>query len=253
MREILKTLGVLGNPVRLRLRRLLRGQELCVCEFVDALRIPQYAVSRHLRSLRALGLVAARRDWRWMHYRLGSEMNDRGCGGAARAVILKTRARCKATMPLRPRRQQRGGTESAGALTAPADCSILSCAVSFFAGLAHQFCLELPHPLDRRDHFFRGGGWFLHGDARFLLDPIRRGSFHACKPLQGLFHFSLAAPSGHAGDGEYQLFAVSHVILLVVGGSRLVSRILARGRRGRKADSLRRKQRGEGAYPLPPM
>jgi len=89
MREILKTLGVLGNPVRLRLRRLLRGQELCVCEFVDALRIPQYAVSRHLRSLRALGLVAARRDGRWMHYRLGSAVNDRGPAAEVLAVLCR--------------------------------------------------------------------------------------------------------------------------------------------------------------------
>ena len=70
MREILNVLAALGDPVRLRLLRLLRGRELCVCELVDALRMPQYKISRHLRSLRAVGLVKARRDGRWMHYRL---------------------------------------------------------------------------------------------------------------------------------------------------------------------------------------
>ena len=70
MREILNVLAALGDPVRLRLLRLLRGRELCVCELVDALRMPQYKISRHLRSLRAVGLVEARRDGRWMHYRL---------------------------------------------------------------------------------------------------------------------------------------------------------------------------------------
>jgi ArsR family transcriptional regulator len=71
MKDIARVLDVLADPTRLRLLRLLRQQELCVCELVDTLRMPQYKISRHLRSLRAVGLVEARRDGRWMHYRLG--------------------------------------------------------------------------------------------------------------------------------------------------------------------------------------
>ena len=71
MKEIKRHLDALADPTRLRLLRLLRRQELCVCELVDALRMPQYKISRHLRKLRAIGLVEARRDGRWMHYRLG--------------------------------------------------------------------------------------------------------------------------------------------------------------------------------------
>jgi len=89
----------------------------------------------------------------------------------------------------------------------------------FCNGLPCQLRLELPRPLDRRDHLVGRNRRSFESDARFLLDPIRRGTFHACKPLQGLFHFFLAAPSGHPGDGEYQLFAVSHVILLLVSVS----------------------------------
>ena len=89
MNEILRMLDALADPVRLRLLRLLRGRELCVCELVDALRMPQYAISRHLRSLRALGLVAARRDGRWMHYRLGSEANDQGPAAELLAVLCR--------------------------------------------------------------------------------------------------------------------------------------------------------------------
>jgi ArsR family transcriptional regulator, arsenate/arsenite/antimonite-responsive transcriptional repressor len=70
MRQILRILAALADPVRLRALRLLRGRELCVCELMDVLRLPQYAVSRHLRVLRAAGLVQARRSGRWMHYRL---------------------------------------------------------------------------------------------------------------------------------------------------------------------------------------
>jgi ArsR family transcriptional regulator len=71
MKAATRFLEALTDPTRLRLLRLLRQQELCVCELVDTLRLPQYKISRHLRSLRAVGLVEARRDGRWMHYRLG--------------------------------------------------------------------------------------------------------------------------------------------------------------------------------------
>jgi ArsR family transcriptional regulator len=70
VKEIRRYLDALVDPTRLRLLRLLRRQELCVCELVDALHMPQYKISRHLRKLRAIGLVEARRDGRWMHYRL---------------------------------------------------------------------------------------------------------------------------------------------------------------------------------------
>lgn len=71
MQNTIKMLAAMTDPTRLRLLRLLRGQELCVCELTDTLRMPQYKISRHLRNLRAVGLVEARRDGRWMHYRLG--------------------------------------------------------------------------------------------------------------------------------------------------------------------------------------
>ena len=89
MREIVKILDALRDPLRLRLLRLLRKRELCVCELVDSLRIPQYAVSRQLRSLRALGLVAARRDGRWMYYRLGKEATGRGPAAELLAVLCR--------------------------------------------------------------------------------------------------------------------------------------------------------------------
>lgn len=71
MKDITRFLESMTDPTRLRLLRLLRRQELCVCELVDTLGMPQYKISRHLRNLRAVGLVEARRDGRWMHYRLG--------------------------------------------------------------------------------------------------------------------------------------------------------------------------------------
>ncbi len=70
MKEITRLLSVVADPVRLRLLRLIHRQELCVCELMDAVQLPQYKVSRHLRELRQVGLVIAMRNGRWMHYRI---------------------------------------------------------------------------------------------------------------------------------------------------------------------------------------
>jgi ArsR family transcriptional regulator len=60
----------LGDRTRLRLLNLMGEQEICVCYFVEVLDQPQPKISRHLAYLRSAGLVAARREGRWMHYRL---------------------------------------------------------------------------------------------------------------------------------------------------------------------------------------
>lgn len=60
----------LGDRTRLRLLNLMGGQELCVCYFVQVLEQPQPKISRHLAYLRRAGLVAARREGKWMHYRI---------------------------------------------------------------------------------------------------------------------------------------------------------------------------------------
>ena len=67
---------VLGDPIRLRLAVLLsREDEICVCQLADALGEPQFKVSRHLGVLRNAGLVHARREGTWMHYRLAASDN----------------------------------------------------------------------------------------------------------------------------------------------------------------------------------
>jgi ArsR family transcriptional regulator len=72
MKDVALIFAGIADPTRLRLLRLLYGQELCVCELVDAVQLPQYTVSRHLRELRHVGLVEATRHGRWMHYRISA-------------------------------------------------------------------------------------------------------------------------------------------------------------------------------------
>jgi ArsR family transcriptional regulator len=60
----------LGDNTRLRLLNLMAEQEICVCYFVEILAQPQSKISRHLAYLRNAGIVAARREGKWMHYRI---------------------------------------------------------------------------------------------------------------------------------------------------------------------------------------
>src|SRR6266849_5469624 len=59
----------LSDPTRLRLLNLLACGETCVCDLTDTLRVVQPKVSRHLARLKRAGLVEARREGKWMHYR----------------------------------------------------------------------------------------------------------------------------------------------------------------------------------------
>ena len=58
----------LGDRTRLRLLNLIGDDEICVCFFVETLGTNQPKVSRHLAYLRKAGVVAARREGKWMHY-----------------------------------------------------------------------------------------------------------------------------------------------------------------------------------------
>jgi ArsR family transcriptional regulator len=60
----------LGDKTRLRLLNLMSDQEICVCYFVEILEQGQPKISRHLAYLRRAGIVEARRDGKWMHYRI---------------------------------------------------------------------------------------------------------------------------------------------------------------------------------------
>ncbi|MBS3736232.1 winged helix-turn-helix transcriptional regulator [Candidatus Bipolaricaulota bacterium] len=71
--EILKTVA---HEKRLRILVLLEefDQNICVCEFVDALNVPQYQVSQHLRELRGKDLVRGNRDGTWVYYSINPDL-----------------------------------------------------------------------------------------------------------------------------------------------------------------------------------
>jgi len=65
----------LADTTRLRILGLLLTGEVCVCHIHESLKIPQPKASRHLAYLRKAGLVEARREGLWMHYRI-AELSD---------------------------------------------------------------------------------------------------------------------------------------------------------------------------------
>jgi len=66
----------LADKTRLRLLNLMRGGEICVCFLVEVLGESQPKISRHLAYLRGAGVVEARRDGKWMHYKIVEPEND---------------------------------------------------------------------------------------------------------------------------------------------------------------------------------
>jgi len=74
MKQTSDLLRALADEDRLRIVSLLADEPdgVCVCELVDALRLPQYQVSRQLAVLRDAGLVAGKKRGNWVYYRVSS-------------------------------------------------------------------------------------------------------------------------------------------------------------------------------------
>ena len=90
----------LSDDTRLRILELLQGGERCVCELTEALDMRQSLLSFHLKTLKEAGLVADRREGRWMYYALSPDALERLAAHlsslAARAAIPRRRkSRCE--------------------------------------------------------------------------------------------------------------------------------------------------------------
>jgi ArsR family transcriptional regulator len=70
LKAVDQVLKALADPTRIRILGLLATGEICVCHIHESLRLSQPLVSRHLAYLRRAGLVEARKDGFWVHYRI---------------------------------------------------------------------------------------------------------------------------------------------------------------------------------------
>jgi ArsR family transcriptional regulator len=77
MKHLAQTIKALSDPIRLRIILLLQAEgELCVCDLMAVLKLPQSTVSRHLAYLKRSCWVDIRREGVWMHYTLSRESCD---------------------------------------------------------------------------------------------------------------------------------------------------------------------------------
>ena len=70
MRNVLDITKAMADGNRLRALMALAGGELCVCQIIEMLGLAPSTVSKHLSILHQAGLVEARKEGRWMYYRL---------------------------------------------------------------------------------------------------------------------------------------------------------------------------------------
>ena len=87
MTDEVEVFKALSDPTRLRIMKLLltSGKEICGCEFVDSLQVPQYNLSRHLDILKQAGVVTERKEGRWVYYS-GCVDQSRFCKDICRGV-----------------------------------------------------------------------------------------------------------------------------------------------------------------------
>jgi ArsR family transcriptional regulator len=78
MKKPAQLFKALSDETRLRILSLLTAGELCVCDLMAVLDLPQSTVSRHLAYLRNTGLVEDRRQGVWMYYRLTTPTSELG-------------------------------------------------------------------------------------------------------------------------------------------------------------------------------
>lgn len=76
MQKLTEIFQALADETRVRLVKVLDAVDsgVCVCELVDALRLPQYQVSRHLAVLKAAGLVQDHKEGTWAYYSLRRDL-----------------------------------------------------------------------------------------------------------------------------------------------------------------------------------
>ena len=83
MKEFLHLTKALADENRVRLLLALRRGELCACQLTELLQLAPSTVSKHLFLLKHAGLVEARKEGRWIYFKLA----DKGAPVAVREAM----------------------------------------------------------------------------------------------------------------------------------------------------------------------
>ncbi|WP_319759274.1 metalloregulator ArsR/SmtB family transcription factor [Maridesulfovibrio sp.] len=70
MKQLAERIKALSDPTRLRIISLLANGELCICDLMEGLALPQSRISRHMSMLKNAGWVEGRRSGKWTYYSL---------------------------------------------------------------------------------------------------------------------------------------------------------------------------------------
>ncbi len=82
MNDVLDIAKALGDGSRLRALMALTTGELCVCQIIELLGLAPSTVSKHMSILRQAHLVEARKEGRWMYYRMAGPGQSKAVGDA---------------------------------------------------------------------------------------------------------------------------------------------------------------------------
>jgi ArsR family transcriptional regulator len=76
MKQLVLLAKALSDLSRVRILMALRDRELCVCELCDALAMTQSTLSTHLQVIRRAELVSARKEGKWMYYKITADAGN---------------------------------------------------------------------------------------------------------------------------------------------------------------------------------
>jgi len=75
LETLAESLGVSGNPQRLKILYLLHAhEEMCVCDLAEVLDLTDSAVSQHLKKLKDKNIVECRRERQTIYYYLAQNV-----------------------------------------------------------------------------------------------------------------------------------------------------------------------------------
>ena len=73
LRNMIRSYKALGDPIRIRIIRLLQHQEMFVCEIMVSLGLTQPTTSHHLRLLETAGLINRRKEGKWVFHKIANQ------------------------------------------------------------------------------------------------------------------------------------------------------------------------------------
>ncbi len=78
MERTIEKFKALSDETRLRILNLFlkSGKNLCVCELMDALQLPQYAISKALNIMKNADLFTTEKEGTWVYYKLNKDNQE---------------------------------------------------------------------------------------------------------------------------------------------------------------------------------